>query len=48
MPAYVIAEVTTTDPALMEEYRRQVPATLVKYGGRYVVRGSAHKRLEGD
>jgi uncharacterized protein (DUF1330 family) len=48
MPAYVIADVTTTDPALMEEYRTQVPATIAKYGGRYVVRGGAHETLEGS
>ena len=38
MPAYVIAEVTVTDLPAMEEYRKQVPATLAKYGGRFVVR----------
>ncbi len=48
MPAYVIAEVTTTDPAAMEEYRKQVPATLAPYGGRFVVRGGAAETLEGD
>ena len=47
MPAYVIADVTTTDPATMEEYRKQVPATIAKYGGRYLVRGGAHETLEG-
>jgi uncharacterized protein (DUF1330 family) len=34
MPASVIADVTVTDPATMEEYRKQVPATIAKYGGR--------------
>lgn len=48
MPAYVIAEVTTTDQAAMEEYRKQVPATLAKYGGRFVVRGGAAQAVEGD
>ena len=48
MPAYVIAEVTVTDPPAMEEYRKQVPATLAKYGGRFVVRGGAIQTLEGD
>ena len=46
MPAYVIADVTVTDPATMEEYRKQVPATIAKYGGRYLVRGGAHQTLE--
>jgi uncharacterized protein (DUF1330 family) len=32
----------------MEEYRKQVPATLAKYGGRFLVRGGAHQTVEGD
>ena len=39
MPGYIIAEVEITDPAGFEEYRKQVSATIEKYGGRYVVRG---------
>jgi len=46
--AYIIADVTVTDPAAMEEYRKRVPATLTKYGGRFVVRGGAHQTVEGD
>jgi len=48
MPAYVIADVTVTDATSMEEYRKQVPATIAKYGGRYLVRGGAHEALEGE
>jgi uncharacterized protein (DUF1330 family) len=48
MPAYVIVDVTVTDPVLMDEYRKQVPATLAKYGGRFVVRGGAHQTIEGS
>jgi len=48
MPAYVIAEVDVTDPAGFEEYRKQVPGTIAKYGGRYVVRGGPMDFLEGD
>ena len=48
MAAYVIADVTVTDPATMEEYRKLVPATLAAYGGRFVVRGGAHRTVEGD
>ncbi len=47
MPAYIIAEVDVTDPAGFEEYRKLVPPTIQKYGGRYVVRGGATKTLEG-
>jgi uncharacterized protein (DUF1330 family) len=48
MPAYVIVDVTTTDQALMDEYRKHVPATLAKYGGRFLVRGGAHQTIEGS
>ena len=48
MPAYIIADVTVTDPATMDEYRKQVPATVTKYGGRFLVRGGAHQTVEGE
>ena len=48
MPAYVIADLDVTDPAGFEEYRKVVPATIEKYGGRYLVRGGAMETLEGD
>ena len=44
---YVIAEVEVTDPALYEEYRAQVQATVHAYDGRFLVRGGEAKRLEG-
>ena len=47
MPAYVIADVTVTDQATMDEYRKHVPATLAKFGGRFLVRGGAHQTIEG-
>ncbi len=47
MAAYVIANVTVQDAAAFEEYRRQVPATIAKHGGRYLVRGGRVERLEG-
>jgi uncharacterized protein (DUF1330 family) len=47
MAAYVIASVDVTDPAGFEEYRALVPATIERYGGRYLVRGGAHEVLEG-
>ena len=48
MSAYLIADVTVTDPATMEEYRKLLPATLAPYGGRFIVRGGAHQTVEGD
>ncbi len=47
MPAYVIAEVEVTEPAVYEEYRKLVPATIAKYGGRFLVRGGAVETKEG-
>jgi uncharacterized protein (DUF1330 family) len=48
MAAYVIAEVTITDPQGFEAYRQMVPATIAKYGGKFVVRGGAMEMLEGN
>ena len=48
MPAYVIADVEVTDPAGFEDYRKQVPATVAKYGGRFLVRGGSLEAVEGD
>lgn len=47
MSAYVVAEVEVTDPAVYEEYRKLVPATIAKYGGKYLVRGGAVETKEG-
>jgi uncharacterized protein (DUF1330 family) len=47
MNAYVIGEIEVTDPAIYDEYRRQVLATITKYGGRFLVRGSKSEALEG-
>ena len=48
MAAYIIVDLTVTDLPTMEEYRKRVPATLAKYGGRFLVRGGAHQTVEGD
>lgn len=45
---YLIAELEITNMAGYEEYRRQVPATIAAYGGRYVVRAGEAKLLEGS
>jgi len=47
MPAYVIAEVNVTDPKLYEDYKKLVPATVEKYGGRFAVRGGTVDSKEG-
>jgi len=48
MPAYAIAEVDVIDAAAYEEYRKLVPATIAKYGGKYLVRGGATEVKEGE
>ena len=47
MAAYVIGEIEVTDAALYEAYRKQVAATVQKYGGRFAVRGGKVEPLEG-
>jgi uncharacterized protein (DUF1330 family) len=46
MPAYFIAQIEVTDPETFKAYGARVPATIEKYGGRYVVRGGAITPLE--
>ena len=48
MPTYLVADTTINDPKQFENYRVLVQAALTKYGGRYIVRGSAAEVLEGD
>jgi uncharacterized protein (DUF1330 family) len=48
MVAYVLAEVEVTNPEGYKEYTTLVPATIAKYGGRFLARGSEHHVLEGD
>jgi uncharacterized protein (DUF1330 family) len=47
MSAYVIAEVNVTEPEPFAEYRKLVPATIEKYGGRFVARGGTVETKEG-
>jgi uncharacterized protein (DUF1330 family) len=48
MPAYVVVDIEITDPPAFEEYRKGVPATVAKYGGRFVVRGGKSETPEGS
>jgi uncharacterized protein (DUF1330 family) len=48
MAAYVIGELLElTDPAGFREYRRRVPDTIARYGGRFIARQGAIERLDG-
>jgi uncharacterized protein (DUF1330 family) len=48
MAVYAVVNVRVTDPARYEEYRAEAPATIERYGGRYLARGGAVEVLEGD
>lgn len=48
MAAYVIVDLEVKDPTAYESYRREVVATVTKYGGRFLVRGGNVQVLEGD
>ena len=47
MPAYFVAELEITNPTAMEPYRAAVPATIARYGGRFLTRGGATQLVEG-
>jgi uncharacterized protein (DUF1330 family) len=47
MAAYVIGDIEVTDSAAYDDYRKQVLATVEKFGGRFAVRGGAVEPLEG-
>ena len=48
MPAYIILDITVTNPELFEEYKQLAPATIHAYGGKYIARGGQTESLEGD
>ncbi len=47
MPAYVVVEIEVTEPTKYETYKQLAPASIRKYGGRYLVRGEPVETLEG-
>jgi len=48
MPAYVIVSVNVTNDAAYDGYRKLVPATMAKYGGKFLVRGGKVEQREGN
>ena len=48
MAAYVIVDLDVKNEAALAAYRRAVPETVAKYGGRFLVRGGASEVLEGN
>jgi uncharacterized protein (DUF1330 family) len=47
MATYVVVDVEVTDPEAYREYTQQVPGTLERYGGRFLVRGPQLQTREG-
>jgi uncharacterized protein (DUF1330 family) len=47
MSAYVVVQVNVKDPVRYADYKAMVPASLEKYGGRFVVRGGQVHSMEG-
>lgn len=48
MNAYVIVEMTVTDPVRIEDYRKLAGASVAQHGGRFIVRGGRCESLDGD
>ena len=48
MAAYILAEIDVTNAEGYKEYTKLVPATIAKYGGRFLIRGGASEALEGE
>lgn len=48
MAAYLIVDIEVNKPEALETYRREVPAIVAKYEGRYLVQGGAFEVLEGS
>ena len=48
MPAYVVAMMSVHDPLTYREYTDRTPATVKKYGGKFLTRGEPVTTVEGE
>jgi len=48
MSAYVVVQVDVKDPDRYADYRKMVPPSLEKFGGRFIVRGGQTHTMEGS
>jgi uncharacterized protein (DUF1330 family) len=48
MAAYVLVDIDVRDPERYKDYMRVSHESVEKYGGKFLVRGGAKERLEGD
>ncbi len=48
MAAYFIVDLTIDDMPGLQHYVQEVPKTIQKYGGRYLIRGAEWEPVEGN
>jgi uncharacterized protein (DUF1330 family) len=48
MPAYAVGRLQMRNPSWVKEYGPKTEALVKKHGGRYLARGGAMERLEGQ
>ncbi len=48
MNAYLIAEIQITDPVMYQQYIEKAEPIILKYGGRYLVRGGKSIPVSGN
>ena len=48
MSAFVIVDITITDPVGYQEYKQLAESTVTAFGGRYLARGGHAETLEGE
>lgn len=48
MAAYAIANISIKNQDAYAEYSKQVPETVSRWGGRFIVRGGSLEKLDGD
>jgi uncharacterized protein (DUF1330 family) len=46
--AYLVGQITVTNPQAYAVYSAQVPQTIAAFGGKYLVRGGHATQLEGQ
>ena len=48
MAAYVVVQVDVKDPVRYDDYKKMVPPSIEKFGGRFLVRGGKTHTMEGS
>lgn len=48
MKAYILIDVTITNPVVYEDYKKLTPASLEPFEGKFIVRGGSAETIEGE